>query len=93
MNQWVASLPGWLLPTLGALFVLNVLLMFVVYNWQKWGLIGLVLVPLVQAICLFNARQPTAAVALLVVLLAPVALLISLICAGGPRSEWSRMDD
>jgi NADH:ubiquinone oxidoreductase subunit 6 (subunit J) len=92
MNDWVAGLPAWLLPALGVLFVVNVLLMLVVYGWQKWGVIGLVLVPVVQAICLFNARQPAAAVILAVVLLAPVALLISLICSGGPRSEWSRMD-
>lgn len=92
MNSWIDSLPPWLLPTLGVLFVVNVLLMLVVYGWQKWGVIGLVIVPVVQAICLINARQPAAAAVLAIVLLAPVALLISLLCAGGPRSEWSRMD-
>jgi hypothetical protein len=92
VNGWINSLPPWLLPALGVLCVVNVLLMFVVYGWQKWGVIALVIVPLVQAVCLLNARQPVAAAVLAIVLLAPVALLISLLCAGGPRSEWSRMD-
>ncbi len=95
---YVAALPPWLLPTLGVLFAVNVLLMYVVFSWQKWGVIGLFLVPLIQTWCLCTAlagyESPTTVVVPLIFLavtLLPVVMLIGLICSGRP-SAWSRME-
>jgi len=96
---YVASLPPWVLPTLGILFAINVLLMYVVYSWQKWAVIGLVIVPVIQAWCLHSAvnglhPMPAPVVVPLVFLavtLLPVLLLIGLITTGRP-SAWSQME-
>src|SRR5262245_46585132 len=37
----------WLIPLLGATFLLNVIMLLVIDGWQKWGVIGLVIVTLV----------------------------------------------
>jgi NADH-quinone oxidoreductase subunit J len=82
----------WLLPSLGLLFLANVILLVVVWYWQRWGVVGLALVPLVQAFLIANAgfSQPWA-IGFLIVALAPVAMLIVLLCSGRP-SVWSQMD-
>jgi kynureninase len=41
--------PQWAFLFLGLLFLANVLLLVVVWNWQKWGIYGLVVIPLMQA--------------------------------------------
>jgi NADH-quinone oxidoreductase subunit J len=87
-----AAAPNWLLPTLGLLFLASVILLVVVWYWQKWGVVGLVIVPLVQAFLIANTplgQNP--AMIFLVVMLAPVALLIALLCSGRPTA-WSQMD-
>jgi len=83
----------WLCPALGVLFLANVLLLVVVWNWQRWGVIGLVLVPILQALAIGNAGlPPAAAIVFLVLAMAPVALLIVLICAGRRPTMWEQME-
>jgi hypothetical protein len=83
----------WLCPLLGFLFLVNVLLLVVVWSWQRWGLIGLVAVPIVQAIAIGNSGLPaSAAVGFLILALAPVALLIVLICTGRRPTMWEQME-
>jgi NADH-quinone oxidoreductase subunit J len=99
-NQYVlqfakalAAAPSWLLPTLGILFLANVLLLVVVWYWQKWGVVGLVIVPLVMAFLIANTDlgQPVAVLFALVAL-APVVALILLLCSGKPPTAWSQME-
>ncbi len=82
----------WLLPWLGLLFLANVILLVVVWYWQRWGVVGLVIVPLVQAFLIGSAgfAQPWA-IGFLIAALAPVALLIVLLASGRP-SVWSQME-
>ncbi len=82
----------WLLPSLGLLFLANVILLVVVWYWQRWGVVGLAIVPLVQSFLIANAgfAQPWA-IGFLIVALAPVVLLIVLLCSGRP-SVWSQME-
>jgi NADH-quinone oxidoreductase subunit J len=89
----IDSVPGWLLPTLGLLFLANVLLLVVVWYWQKWGVVGLVIVPLVMAFLIANTNlgQPIAA-AIALVALAPVVALILLLCTGKQPTAWSQME-
>jgi hypothetical protein len=89
----IDSVPGWLLPTLGLLFLANVLLLVVVWYWQKWGVVGLVIVPLVMAFLIANTNlgQPIAA-AFALVALAPVVALILLLCTGKQPTAWSQME-
>ena len=57
-----------------------------------WGVIGLVVVPLVMAFLIANTRlgQPVA-FAFAVIALAPVVALILLLCSGRPTA-WSQME-
>lgn len=89
----IDAVPDWLLPTLGLLFLANVLLLVVVWYWQKWGVVGLVIVPLVQAFLIANTNlgQPLAA-AFALVALAPVVALILLLCTGKQPTAWSQME-
>ncbi|HZN34954.1 MAG TPA: NADH-quinone oxidoreductase subunit J [Pirellulaceae bacterium] len=84
---------GWLWPVLGGLFAANVLLLVIVYLWQSWAVIGLVAIPLAQAAAIANAglgNVPAVAFALLA--LAPVVLLIVLMCSGPRPTMWEQMD-
>lgn len=85
--------PDWLLPMLGLLFLVNVVLLVVVWYWQKWGVVGLVIVPIIQAIALANAGfSQSIAIGFLIVALAP-AVLLTVLLMGGPRpTAWSQMD-
>jgi NADH-quinone oxidoreductase subunit J len=87
------GLPGWIWPMLILTFVINILLLFVVYNWQKWGLVALIAVPLVQYLLLVNAGVvPWLAGALAASMLIP-AVLLALLCVFGTRpSVWSQME-
>jgi NADH:ubiquinone oxidoreductase subunit 6 (subunit J) len=95
-QELLAAAPGWLLPTLGGLFLANVLLLVVVYFWQSWAVIGLVVVPLVQAWAIANARfgpdGRTIAIVFLILALAPVIPLIVLLCTGPRPTMWEQMD-
>lgn len=85
--------PDWLCLALAALLLVNVLLLVVVYFWQSWGVIGLVLVPVVAAIAVNGAGLGTAyAAATLVLLALPVVPLIGLILSGPRPTMWEQMD-
>jgi hypothetical protein len=87
-----AAAPGWFLPTMGLLFLANVILLVVVWNWQRWGVVGLVIVPLVQTLVIVNAGLPQSwAIGFAVLALLPVIVLIVLLTSGRP-SAWSQMD-
>jgi NADH-quinone oxidoreductase subunit J len=91
-SDWIAA-PDWLCLALGGLFLLNVLLLVVVYFWQSWGVIGLVLVPFAAAYAVSSAGLGTTyAVATLVLLLLPVVPLIALLCSGPRPTMWEQMD-
>jgi hypothetical protein len=89
----INAAPDWVLPLLGLLFLVNVILLVVVWYWQKWGVVGLVIVPVVQAIALANAgfSQPIA-IGFLLLALAPAVLLTVLLVSGPRPTAWSQMD-
>lgn len=89
----LAAMPDWLLPTLGLLFLANVLLLVVVWYWQKWGVVGLAIVPLVQAFLIGNSAlgQPIA-IGFAILALIPVVALIVLLATGRQPTAWSQMD-
>jgi NADH-quinone oxidoreductase subunit J len=83
----------WLCPLLGALFLASVLLLVVVYGWQKWAVIGLVLVTIAQAVAIGNSGLGGLVASIFFVLaIAPVALLIVLLCTGQKPTLWEQMD-
>lgn len=92
--QKVAALPSWVLPALGLLFLVNALLIGVVFSWQKWGAIGLLVVPLIQGMVLHNGGAPTIAVAVFVLLaiVPALALMLILTSFGKPETAWSQME-
>lgn len=84
--------PAWLFPIVSLLFLASVLCLAVVWGWQRWGLIALWIIPIVQAVLLgTNGLDPRVATALALALLAPVAVLTALVCLGRD-SAWSQMD-
>jgi hypothetical protein len=84
---------SWVIPVLGALFLANVLMLLVIDGWQRWGVIGLVVVTILQALALGNSGlDPRVAVVFFVIAIAPVALLILLICTGRRPTMWDQMD-
>ena len=93
-----ASSPNWLLPLLGLTFLLNALLLFVVYNWQSWAVLGLIAMPIAQAAALaggeLNLDFPPLALAAawLVLALGPVIALIVLMTTGKQPTVWSQME-
>lgn len=96
LNQivtWSERAPDWFWPVMGLLFAANIVLLAVVYFWQKWGVVGLVAIPLLQAAIVLNANLGVVpAIVLLALTLAPVALLIQRLNAGPQPSMWSQMD-
>jgi NADH:ubiquinone oxidoreductase subunit 6 (subunit J) len=83
----------WLCPVLGTLFLASVLMLLVIDGWQRWGVVGLVLVTILQALAIGNSGLPPAvAWIFLVIALAPVALLIALLCSGPRPTVWEQMD-
>ena len=85
--------PNWLCLALGALLLLNVLLLVVVYFWQSWGVIGLIVVPIAAAVAVNNGGLgSTYTVATLVLLLLPVIPLIALLLSGPRPTMWEQMD-
>ncbi len=92
--QRIAALPSWVLPALGLLFLVNALLIGVVFSWQKWGAIGLLIVPLIQGLVLHNGGAPTIATAIFVLLaivpaLALILILTSLASLRPPGRRWN----
>lgn len=89
----LAASPPWLLPVCGGLFALNVLLIAVAWSWQRWGVIGLAIVPC--ALAALIAGTPLGAPVAVVVaalLLLPWGALLGLMLQGGSQSVWSRME-
>lgn len=90
--EMLVAPPAWLFPVVSLLFLLNVLLLAVVWGWQRWGLIALWIVPIVQAALLAsNGLDPVLSAGVAVALLVPVAVLTALVCSGRP-TVWSQMD-
>lgn len=84
--------PQWAFIFLGLLFLANVLLLVVVWNWQKWGVIGLVIVPLIQAWVMSQGGfREVDILGNLAISLLPVILIIVLLCTG-KRPMWSQME-
>jgi len=84
--------PAWLFPVVSLLFLASVLCLAVVWGWQRWGLIALWIIPIVQAVLLgTNGLDLRVAASVAVALLVPVAVLTALVCMGRP-SAWSQMD-
>jgi hypothetical protein len=93
--HWIPALdtaPQWAFIFLGLLFLANVLLLVVVWNWQKWGAIGLVIVPLIQAWVMSQSGFRTEDIIFVLALgLSPVILIIVLLYTG-KRPMWSQME-
>ena len=71
----------------------TVLLLVVVFYWQKWGAAALVMVAIALAVCVANGNMGSAAAAVVLILaLAPVVLLIVLMTTGKQPTMWSQMD-
>lgn len=84
---------NWLYPALGILFVTQALMSLVVMGWQRWGVIAMFIIPVIQSVCLAYAEIPMPIIGMLLILsLAPVAILCGLLFMGGKRSIWSEMD-
>jgi len=83
----------WLCAVVGLLFLVNVLLLVAVYGWQKWGVVGLVLSTIAQAVAIGNSGlHPMIAWVFFVVAIAPIALLIVLLCTGRRPTAWQQME-
>jgi len=68
-------------------------MLVVIYGWQKWGVIGLVLVTIAQVVAIGNSGLPAAvAWIFFVIAMAPVALLIALLCSGPRPTVWEQME-
>lgn len=98
LSSVVAGSPDWFLPVMGIAFLLNLLLLLVVYNWQSWAVLGLIAIPIVQAAALANANlnvnvgDAAIAAAYLILALGPVIALIVLMTTGKRPTVWSQME-
>jgi NADH-quinone oxidoreductase subunit J len=93
LEPYMEPASDWLCPVLGALFLASVLMLVVVYGWQKWGVVGLVLVTILQALVIGNSGlHPAVAWIFFVIAMAPVALLIALLCSGPRPTVWEQME-
>jgi NADH-quinone oxidoreductase subunit J len=92
-SAYLEPAADWLCPVLGGMFLLNVLLLAVAYSWQRWGVITLVIVTILQAVAIGNSGLGAGvAVVFFVLAMAPVALLIALLCKGPRPTIWDRME-
>jgi NADH-quinone oxidoreductase subunit J len=85
--------PPWLPLALAGLFAFNVLALSVVWQWQRWGVVALLIVPL--AVFVLVASTPlglTTAIVLLILTMIPAVALLVLLLSGRPTSAWSRME-
>lgn len=91
--ELITSAPNWLFPALALLFAIQAVMSLVVMGWQKWGVIAMVVIPLIQVAALAYAQIPAPVIGMFLILsLAPVAILCGLLLMGGKRSIWSEMD-
>lgn len=92
-QEFLQAAAPWLFPVLGGLFLANVLLLVVVHSWQRWGVIGLVLVTIGQAVAIGNGGfSPSVAMVFFVLAMVPVGLLILLLCTGPKPTMWEQME-
>lgn len=92
--QLLTAAPApWLFPALALLFAIQAVMSLVVMGWQKWGVIAMVAVPLIQGAAMAYGQIPPPVIGMFLILsLAPVAILCGLLLMGGNRSLWSEMD-
>lgn len=94
--QWLTAayaLPGWFWVALILTLLANILFLVVVYNWQKWGLIGLVAMPLAQFLLLVNAGVGAGVAGILALTMFVPAVLLVVLCVTQPRpTAWSQME-
>jgi NADH-quinone oxidoreductase subunit J len=91
--ELIKGAPSWLFPSIGLLFAIQALMSLVVMGWQRWGVVAMVIVPLIQVATLAYAQIPWPVVGMFLILsLTPVAILCGLLCMGGRHSIWSEMD-
>ena len=87
------SLPGWFWVLIVLTLLGNILFLVVVYNWQKWGLIALVAMPVLQFLLMINAGVPASMAGVLALSMFVPAALLALLCATTPRpTVWSQME-
>ena len=93
IDPYLQPAAKWLWPLLGILFLASVLMLVVIHGWQKWGVVGLVLVTIAQAVAIGNSGLGTTpAVVFFILAIAPVALLIGLLCSGRRPTMWEQME-
>lgn len=89
----IKALPEWAIPALILTFLANIALLAVVYNWQSWGLVGLVAIPIVQLMFLANAGVNIGLAGLFcLIMIAPAVLLVTLCVMTGRPTAWSQME-
>jgi hypothetical protein len=93
IDSFAQRTPTWLPLVLAGLFAFNVLALAVVMQWQRWGVVALLLVPLVIfGLVASTTLGLTTAIVLLVLTMIPAAALAGLLFSGGRTSAWSRME-
>jgi NADH-quinone oxidoreductase subunit J len=89
----IYALPNWLLPALILTLIINLLLLFVVLNWQSWGVVGLIAIPLLQFLFMVNGGVlPVVAGAIAGAMLIPAVALALLCCFSSRPTVWSQME-
>jgi hypothetical protein len=95
-GQWLTAayaLPNWFWVAIILTLLANILFLVVVYNWQKWGLIGLVAMPLLQFLLMYNAGVGAGVAGILALAMFVPAVLLVVLCITQPRpTAWSQME-
>jgi NADH-quinone oxidoreductase subunit J len=93
VNSYLEPAARWLWPLLALLFLANVLLLIVVYGWQRWGVVALVLVTIGQALAIGNSGLPSAwAWIFLIIAMLPVVALVVVLNSRPLPTEWEQME-
>lgn len=75
------------------LFAVNLLLKLILLARQRWSVAALVIVALLQtATLIWGGASVIVAAVFAVALLAPIGVLIALLCSGGKHSAWSHLE-
>lgn len=94
--QWLTAayaLPSWFWVAIILTLLANILFLVVVYNWQKWGLFGLVAMPLLQFLLMVNAGVGAGIAGILALTMFVPAVLLVVLCVTQPRpTAWSQME-
>jgi NADH-quinone oxidoreductase subunit J len=93
LDPYLGPAAKWLWPLLGVLLVGSVVMLEVINGWQKWGVIAVILLTIGQAAAIGNSGlDPRVAIGFFVIAIAPVAVLIALLCIGRRPTEWELME-